>query len=71
MPPKINGERVRTTKYAPDGPFRVLERIRVLPLVAGLASNTPRLVVVGQWGGAGGAGCEDHYALVAFVRVRS
>jgi len=27
VPPKINGERVRTTKYAPDGPFRVLERI--------------------------------------------
>ena len=30
--------------------------------IAGLASNTTRRVV-GQWGGAGGASCEDHFAL--------
>ena len=29
--------------------------------IAGPASNTPRRVV-GQWGGAGGACCEDHFA---------
>jgi len=29
--------------------------------VSCLASNTSRRVV-GQWGGAGGAGCEDHFA---------
>ena len=31
-------------------------------------SNTSRRVV-GQWGGAGGAICEDHFALAASVRV--
>ena len=31
--------------------------------VASLTSNTSRRGV-GQWGGAGGAGCEDHFALV-------
>ena len=30
--------------------------------VAGPTSNTPRRVV-GQWGGAGGAICEDHFGL--------
>ena len=31
--------------------------------VAGPTSNAPRRAA-GQWGGAGGAGCEDHLALV-------
>ena len=33
-----------------------------------LTSNATRRVV-GQWGGAGGAICEDHFALVGSVRV--
>ena len=32
------------------------------------ASNASR-GVVGQWGGAGGAICEDHFALAGSVRV--
>ena len=36
--------------------------------VSGTASNASRRVV-GQWGGAGGAVCEDHFALVGSVRV--
>ena len=32
--------------------------------VSGAASNASRRVV-GQWGGAGGAGCEDHFCLAA------
>ena len=28
--------------------------------ISGFAPHTTRLVVVGQWGGAGGAGCEEH-----------
>ena len=31
-------------------------------------SNASRRVV-GQWGGAGGASCEDHFALAGSVRV--
>ena len=33
-----------------------------------LTSNATRRVV-GQWGGAGGASCEDHFALAGSVRV--
>ena len=33
-----------------------------------MAPNAPRRVV-GQWGGAGGASCEDHFALAGSVRV--
>ena len=33
-----------------------------------MASNAPRRVV-GQWGGTGGAVCEDHFALAGSVRV--
>ena len=36
--------------------------------VARFASNAPRRVV-GQWGGAGGAVCEDNFALAGSVRV--
>ena len=36
--------------------------------VSRVASNTSR-GVVGQWGGAGGAICEDHFALAGNVRV--
>ena len=36
--------------------------------VAQFTSNTPRRVV-GQWGGAGGASCEDHFVLAGSVRV--
>ena len=36
--------------------------------VSRVASNTSRRVV-GQWGGAGGAICEDHFALAGSVRV--
>ena len=32
--------------------------------VSGMASNASRRGV-GQWGGAGGAGCEDHFCLAA------
>ena len=37
--------------------------------IASVTSNTTRRVV-GQWGGAGGAICEDHFALVGSVLVR-
>ena len=33
-----------------------------------MAPNAPRRVV-GQWGGTGGAICEDHFALAGSVRV--
>jgi len=33
--------------------------------VSGMASNASRRVV-GQWGGAGGAICEDHFCLAAW-----
>ena len=36
--------------------------------IASVTSNTSRRVV-GQWGGAGGAICEDHFALAGSVRV--
>ena len=36
--------------------------------VAQFTPNTPR-GVVGQWGGTGGASCEDHVALAGSVRV--
>ena len=36
--------------------------------IANFTPNTPRRVV-GQWGGAGGAICEDHLALAGSVRV--
>ena len=36
--------------------------------IASVTSNTTRRVV-GQWGGAGGAICEDHFALAGSVRV--
>ena len=32
------------------------------------APHASRLVVVGQWGGAGGAVCEDHFGGKAFLR---
>ena len=35
--------------------------VTIWPTVPGFASNAPRRVV-GQWGGAGGAICEDHLA---------
>ena len=36
--------------------------------VASVTSNAPRRVV-GQWGGAGGAVCEDHFRLAGSVRL--
>ena len=72
----ITYEWVRAAEHAPGGPFRVLERRYGLAeivergrgVIAERPSNTPRRVV-GQWGGAGGALCEDHFALAGSVGV--
>ena len=58
-------KRVRATKHAPRGPLYLLACLNGLAEIverrAGvLTSNTTRRVV-GQWGGAGGAICEDHF----------
>ena len=66
---------VRASEEAPPGPFRVLERRHglaeiverggvVLVTIPHFTSNASRRVV-GQWGGAGGAICEDHFGLEA------
>ena len=38
--------------------------VRGLIAISGLTPTTPFLVIVGQWGGAGGACCEDHLAFL-------
>ena len=43
--------------------------VTIWPTVPGFASNAPRRVV-GQWGGAGGAFCEDHLAFAASLCLR-
>ena len=49
-------------KHLPNTPQKVLRS------TLQLTSNATRRVV-GQWGGAGGASCEDHFALAGSVRV--
>ena len=49
-----------TTKRLVSAPLPVLA-LAGLIAISGLAPTTPFLVVVGQWGGAGGAVCEDHF----------
>ena len=50
-----------TTKRLVSAPLPVLA-LAGLIAISGLTSTTPFLVVVGQWGGAGGAICDDHLA---------
>ncbi len=77
-------ERMGAAEHAPRGPCCFLERRYGLAEIVErgvsvfvqrlreshprFASNTSRRVV-GQWGGAGGAICEDHFALAGSVRV--
>ena len=51
-----------STKRVVSAPLPVLA-LAGLIAISGLAPTTPFLVVVGQWGGAGGAICDDHLAL--------
>ena len=60
--------RVRTAKHAPRDRFYLLERRHGLA-ISGLAPTAPFLVVVGQWGGAGGAVCEDHFGFLRRLRL--
>ena len=57
--------RVRATEHAPRGPSYLLERrhafAEIVERGAGVLAERHR--VVGQWGGAGGAFCEDHFWL--------
>ena len=55
-----------TTKRLVSAPLPVLA-LAGLIAISGLAPTTPFLVVVGQWGGAGGAVCEDHLALAWII----
>ena len=50
-----------STKRLVSAPLPVLA-LAGLIAISGLTPNTPFLVIVGQWGGAGGAICEDHLA---------
>ena len=52
-----------TTKRLVSAPLPVIS-LAGLIAISGLAPTAPFLVVVGQWGGAGGAVCEDHFGLV-------
>ena len=48
-------------------PFFWSEQARfIAAFIANFTSNTSRRVV-GQWGGAGGASCEDHFCLALGV----
>ena len=49
-----------STKRLVSAPLPVLS-LAGLIAISGLAPTAPFLVVVGQWGGAGGAVCEDHF----------
>jgi len=59
-----------STKRLVSAPLPVLS-LAGLIAISGLASTTPFLVVVGQWGGAGGAICEHFFGLCALVGLRS
>ena len=65
-------KRVCAAHYAPSRSFQIFERRHGLAeiierrtgvsTISHMAPNAPRRVV-GQWGGAGGAICEDHFGL--------
>ena len=56
-----NGEKIKK-KAPPRNLFGLVVMLASGVAVASVTSNTSRRVV-GQWGGAGGACCEDHFAL--------
>ena len=57
-----------STKRLVSAPLPVLS-LAGLIAISGLTPTTPFLVVVGQWGGAGGAVCEDHFGFVRRLRL--
>ena len=63
---------MRAAEYTPRGPFRVFELRHGLTEIfergTEFTSHTSRRVV-GQWGGAGGACCEDHLAFAVIIGV--
>ena len=52
-----------STKRLVSAPLPVLS-LAGLIAISGLTPTAPFLVIVGQWGGAGGAVYEDHFGLV-------